>query len=77
MEDWFHDCNEKDEENNARPLIANVVKILQELFQREERSNRYCIPKMHGMTKFQSWAQGALSMSITYRRPGEPPSGGI
>jgi hypothetical protein len=52
MEEWFHDCNEKDEVNNARPLIANVLKILQELVQREEGKHGYCIPKMHGMTKF-------------------------
>jgi hypothetical protein len=50
IEEWFYDCNEKDEVNNARPLIANVLKILQELFPREEDTNGYCIPKMHGMT---------------------------
>jgi hypothetical protein len=54
MEEWFYDCNEKDEVNNERPLIVNVLKILQELFLREEETNGYCIPKMHGMTKFQS-----------------------
>jgi hypothetical protein len=26
-----------------------------ELFPREEGTNGYCIPKMHGMTKFQSY----------------------
>jgi hypothetical protein len=41
MEEWFHDCNEKDEVNNARPLIANVLKILQELFTREDGTNGY------------------------------------
>jgi hypothetical protein len=52
MEEWFHNCNDKEEVNNSRPLIAKVLKWLQELFPREEGTNGYCIPKMHGMTKF-------------------------
>ncbi len=46
---------DKEEVNNARPLIAKVLKWLQELFPREEGTHGYCIPKMHGMTKFQSY----------------------
>jgi hypothetical protein len=57
MEEWFCDCNEKDEVNNARQLIANVLVILQELFPRDERGNESCIPKMHGRTKFQSYVK--------------------
>jgi hypothetical protein len=41
MEEWFHDYNAKHEVNNARPLIANALKILQELFQGEEGTNGY------------------------------------
>ena len=55
MEDWFHDSNDKDEVNQARPLIAKVLKMLQWLFPREDNTNGYCIPKMHGMAKFQSY----------------------
>ena len=50
MEEWFHDYNRKEEENNYRVMIAKVLKMLQELFPREEGTNGYCIPKMHGMT---------------------------
>jgi hypothetical protein len=52
MEEWFHDCNKKEEVNDAMPKIANVLKMLQDSFSREEDTNRYCIPKMHGMTNF-------------------------
>jgi hypothetical protein len=55
MEEWFHDCYEKDGVNNARLLIVNVLKIFQELFSREEGTNGYCIAKVHWMTKFQSY----------------------
>ena len=32
MEEWFHDCNDKEEVNQTRPLIAKVLKMLQWLF---------------------------------------------
>jgi hypothetical protein len=57
MEEWFHDLNDKEEVNNARPLIGEVLKMVQSLFPREEKSNCYCIPKMHGMTKFQPYVK--------------------
>ncbi len=53
--------------NNARPLIVNVLKILQELFPREEGTNRYCIPKMLGMTKFQSYIKRYGSAIVFFR----------
>jgi len=53
MEEWFHDCNEKEEVFQARPLIAKVLTMLQQLFPREEASNQYNIPKYHAMTKIQ------------------------
>jgi hypothetical protein len=37
MCEWFHDCNDKEEVNQARPLIAKVLKMLQRLFPREEK----------------------------------------
>ncbi len=52
MEEWFHDCNRKEEVTNSRDMIAKVLQMLQDLFCREEGTNGYCIPKMHGMTKF-------------------------
>ncbi len=36
MEEWFCDCNEKEEVNNTRPKIANVLKMLQDFFQEKE-----------------------------------------
>ncbi len=32
------------------PLIARVLKMLWWLFPREDITNGYCIPKMHGMS---------------------------
>jgi hypothetical protein len=71
MEEWFHNCNDKEEVNNARPLIAKVLKWLQELIPREEGTNGYCIPKMHGMTKFQSYIKKYGSTMNFYGGPGE------
>jgi hypothetical protein len=55
MEEWFHSDNNKLEVQNARRKIAKVLKMLQELFPRGEGTNGYNIPKMHGMTKMQSY----------------------
>ena len=52
MEEWFHDCNRKEEVVNSRNMIGKVLQMLQELFPRGEGTNGYCIPKMHVMTKF-------------------------
>ena len=49
MEQWFHDSNPKEEVNNARPLIAKVLQILQDLFPRDGTGNEYNIPKMHAI----------------------------
>jgi hypothetical protein len=45
MEEWFRDYNNKKEVNQARPLIAKVLKLLQWLFPRADNTNGYCIPK--------------------------------
>ncbi len=71
MEEWFHDSNDKKEVNNARPLTGEVLKMVQSLFPREEKSNGYCIPKMHGMTKFQPYMKRYGSAINFYGRPGE------
>jgi hypothetical protein len=66
-----HDFNDKEEVNHTRPLIAKVLKWLQELLPREEGTNGYCIPKMHGMTKFQSYIKKYGSAMHFYGGPGE------
>ena len=55
MEEWFHDCNRKEEVHNSRDMIAKVLRMLQDLFPREEGTNGWCIPKMHAMTKFMDY----------------------
>jgi hypothetical protein len=71
MEDWFHDSNDKEEVNQARPLIAKVLKMLQWLFPREDNTNGYCIPKMHGMAKFQLYIKIYGSVMKFYGGTGE------
>jgi hypothetical protein len=71
MCEWFHNCNDKEEVNQARPYIAKVLKMLQWLFPREENSNGYCIPKMHGMAKFQSYIKRYRSAMNFYGGTGE------
>jgi hypothetical protein len=71
MEEWFHDSNDKKEVNSSRPLIAEVLKMVQTFFPREEKSNGYCIPKMHGMTKFQPYIKRYGSAINFYGGPGE------
>jgi hypothetical protein len=51
--------------------FAKVIKWLQELFPREEGTNGCCIPKMHGMTKFQSHIEKYGSTMIFFGGPGE------
>jgi hypothetical protein len=71
MEEWFHDSNDKKEVNSARPLIAEVLKMVQTPFPREEKSNGYCILKMHGMTKFHPYIKRYGSTINFYGGPGE------
>jgi len=71
MEEWFNDCNEKEEVNHARPLIAKVLKLLKWLFPREDNTNGYCIPKFHGMTKFQTYMKRYGSSMNFYGGTGE------
>jgi hypothetical protein len=55
IEEWFHNSSHEVEVDNAKPLIGEVLQTLQALFPREDKTNGYCIPKMHGMTKFQPY----------------------
>ncbi len=71
VEEWFHDSNHKVEVDNAKPLIGEVLQTLQALFPREDKTNGYCIPKMHGMTKFQPYMKRYGSAISFYGGPGE------
>ena len=71
MEQWFHDSNPKEEVNNARPLIAKVLRSLQNLFPREGTGNEYNIPKMHAMTKLQFYMKRYGSAINFYGDTGE------
>ena len=44
MEEWFHDCNEKEEINQSRVEISKVLSCLQRLFPRDDNTNGYNIP---------------------------------
>ncbi len=70
-EEWFYDSNNKVKVDNAKPLIGKVLQTLQALFLREDKTNGYCIPKMHGMTKFQAYVKRYGSVINIYGRPGE------
>jgi hypothetical protein len=71
MEAWFHDSNPKEEVNNARPLIAKVLQLLQRMFPREGTGNEYNLPKMHAMTKFQFYMKRYGSAINFYGGTGE------
>ncbi len=62
MEKWFHKSNDKVEFDNAKPLIGEVLQNLQALFPRDDKTNGYCIPKIHEMTKFQTYMLELLMM---------------
>jgi hypothetical protein len=55
MEEWFHDSKDKNEVNSSRGEISKVLTSLQKFFPRSEHTNGYRLPKMHGMTKMQSY----------------------
>ncbi len=71
MEEWFHDSNDKDEVHNFRDEIAKVLTSLQNIFPRSDCTNGYSIPKMHGMTKMQSYLKLFGSGMNFYGGPGE------
>jgi hypothetical protein len=71
MEEWFHDSNDKDEVNSSRGEISKVLTSLQKFFPRLEHTNDYRLPKMHGMTKMQSYIKCFGSGMNFYGSPGE------
>jgi hypothetical protein len=71
MEEWFHNSNDKVEIDYTKPLIGEVLQTLQALFPREDKTNGYCIPKMHKMTNFQPYMKRYGSAINFYGGPGE------
>ena len=71
MEEWFHDCNRKEEVNNSREMVAKVLSMLQDMFPREEGTNGWNIPKMHAMTKFMTYMKRYGSAMNFFGGPGE------
>jgi hypothetical protein len=71
MEEWFNDSNNKDEVNSSRGEISKVLTSLQKFFPRLGHTNGYRLPKMHGMTKIQSYIKRFGSGTIFYGGPGE------
>ncbi len=51
MEEWFHDCKRKEKVNNSREMIGIVLRMLQDLFPREEGTNGYCLNKISDLHK--------------------------
>ena len=70
MEAWFHGKNSKDEVRAARPLIAEVIELVQKVFERTEGQG-WNIPKMHGLTKMQYYMCLFGSAMNFYGGPGE------
>ncbi len=71
MEEWFHDSNNKVEVINAQPQIAKVLWSLQQFFPRYTNTNRYNLPKIHGITKMQEYMMLFGSGINFYGGPGE------
>jgi hypothetical protein len=71
MEEWFHDTNDKDKVKGARVVIEKVISSLQTFFPKMDNTNKYNIPKMHGMTKFVEYMMLFGSAIIFYGGPGE------
>ncbi len=71
MKEWFHNCKDKNEVNNARNNIALVLCSVPLFFPRSDKTNRYNIPKMHGMTKMQEYIKLFGNGMNLYSGPGE------
>jgi hypothetical protein len=57
--------------NMIQTIKKEVLQTLQALFPREDKTNGYCIPKMHGITKFQPYMKRYGSAINFYGGPGE------
>ena len=70
MEQWFHDFNPKDEVEDAHKKIAEVLRLMKEVFPRDEGQG-WNIPKHHGMTKMQYYMMLFGSGINFFGGPGE------
>jgi hypothetical protein len=71
MEEWFHECNDKQEVQSLRNEIAKVLSLMQRFFPQGDRSNGYCIPKTHRITKMQEYIKLFGNGMNFYGGPGE------
>ncbi len=72
MEEWFHDTIDKQQVIDAQVTIASVLSNLKKFFPRNEvNTNMYRLPKMHGMTKMQTYIKLYGSGINFYGGPGE------
>jgi hypothetical protein len=71
MEEWFHDNSNKDKVNSSRGNISKVLTSLQKFVPRSEHTNGYRLPKMHGMSKMQSYIKYFGNDMNFYGGPGE------
>jgi hypothetical protein len=55
MVEWFHDYDDKQEVQSSRNEIAKVLSLMQRFFPQSDKSNGYCILKMHEITKMQKY----------------------
>ncbi len=58
MEEWFHSVNKKEEVEDSRKLIGYVIDLIKKVFPRGVVKNGgqgWKIPKMHGLTKMQTF----------------------
>ena len=51
MEEWFHGTNLKVQVLASRSLISDTIKLMMSVFPRES-GRGWCVPKVHGLTKF-------------------------
>ncbi len=56
---------------SLRNEIAKVLSLMQRFFPRGDRSNGYCIPKVHGITKIQEYIKLFGSGMNFYGGPSE------
>ena len=52
MEDWYHSNNPIEEVEAARPVISDVIQLVQKVFHRD-KGQGWNVSKMHGLTKMQ------------------------
>ena len=73
MEEWFHSVNVKDQVENSRHLVGYVIGLIKKVFPRgtSARNQGWNIPKMHGLTKMQTYMVQFGSGSNFYGGPGE------